>query len=79
MGRKRRPITLSQVKQKGGKAFVFVKNPLLGRTTCFSLGKPADVPQSLEALNRIFLDQTLWHNPPRDTTPARIYQQWLGG
>lgn len=78
MGRNRNEIQLNRVQQKGDRHFVYLKHPVRKRTVCFSLGTAGEVLKSLEALNRIYMDDTQWLNPPQDGTPARIYEQWLG-
>ncbi len=78
MGRIRNPITLNRLKKKGDRYFVYLKHPVRKRTVCFAMGKAGEVTQSVEALNRIYMDDGLWLNPPQDTTPSRIYSQWLG-
>ncbi len=78
MGHLRKTITLDRVKQRHDRYFVYLNHPVRKKTICFSLGAAADVTATLEALNRIYLDETQWHNPPQDKTPSRIYEQWMG-
>jgi integrase len=78
MGRIRNPVTLNRLKKKGDRYFVYLKHPVRKRTVCFAMGKAGEVTQSVEALNRIYMDEGLWLNPPQDTTPSRIYSQWIG-
>lgn len=78
MGRNRKPITAKKLVQKGDRFFAYLKHPTRNKTICFSLGTWGDVQKSLEALNRIHMNKELWANPPQDSTPTRIYEQWLG-
>ena len=79
MGRKRQPIKLNQLKKAGDRYFLYLKHPIRKRTVCFAMGKASEVTDSVEeALNRIYMNEDLWSNPPQDQTPSRIYAQWLG-
>ena len=78
MGRKRQPIKLNQLKKAGDRYFLYLKHPIRKRTVCFAMGKASEVTHSVEALNRIYMNEDLWLNPPQDQTPSRIYAQWLG-
>jgi integrase len=77
MGRKREPITLDRLTEKGNKYFCYLKHPLRHKVVCFSLGPANEVPRALEKLNQLYLNEEYWVNPP-DDIPQRIREQWVG-
>ena len=78
MGRKRTPITLNRLKKAGDHYFLYLRHPIRKRTVCFAMGKASEVTHSVEALNRIYMNEEMWLNPPQAETPRRIYVQWMG-
>jgi len=76
MPRVRKPISPTL---KGNVYLARVKHPILMKTVCFSLGGPSEAKRNTDALNAIFMNPALWHNPPRPPeTPDSIYRQWMG-
>jgi len=74
MGRTRKPI---KPVVEGRSLVARFVHPVLKRTVRCNLGHGNEADHNLNALNRIFLDQSLWHNPP-DNTPLPVLKSWLG-
>ncbi len=75
MARVRKPITRTVEGKKNVARFC---HPMRhGKTVRFFLGEDVEARRNLEALNRIFLVESNWVNPPTDT-PDLIKTQWLG-
>lgn len=72
----RRPI---QPTLKGNVYLARFKHPVLKRTVCFTFGTAAEADTNTKALNTIFMNPALWHNPPAPPeTPEPVYRQWMG-
>lgn len=84
MGRPRAPITTDRLTYRSGRCFCYLRHPVRKRVVCFSLGPASalNVPSKeasdgLEVLNKTYLDETLWLDPPEEM-PTHLRDQWLG-
>lgn len=72
MGRPRKEI--KRKREATGDVAIF-RHPLRGKAVRISLGDGDSVRENLRALNRIFLDEKHWVNPPHDNEFIR--DEWL--
>ncbi len=73
MGRSRKPI---RARIEGKKEVARFLHPVLGRTVRINLGRGDKAVANLASLNRIFMNETLWRDPPDDNPFIR--DQWAG-
>jgi len=74
MGRKRKELS---AKLEGSKHVVYFNHPVRKQTLRMDLGGDAVFRDNLAWLNRVFLDEKLWDNPP-ENMPPDLRRKWLG-
>jgi integrase len=77
MARTRKPYAADKVRIEGERHFAYLFHPVFKKTISFALGSAAEYRKNLEALNRVYMDASLWLQPPAEMQ-GRLREQWMG-